>query len=191
LRFVIDIAIAIAVALALGFFTAWFAVEYGRNWGTVVVGPWAAWPEAGSPNADPYAAAIIARSGEVPLGAAEGLAFTANSDSSGTPLDGRCVYRISGATPVARLWTLTAYDAEGRLMRNAAARTGFSSRELLRRPDGSFEIVAAPTVQPGNWLPTSGGGRLDFILRLYDTTLTSGLPTAEIVMPQISRGPCS
>jgi hypothetical protein len=189
-RFVIDMTVAIAVALVLGFSTAWFAVEYGRNWGTISVGPWAAWPEAGSPDADPYAAAIVARSGEVPLGAAEGLAFTADTDSSGVPLSGRCAYTIAGPTPAARLWTLTAYDGDGHLMQNAANRTGFNSRDLVRGGDGSFAIVASASVEPGNWLPVAPGGGIDFILRLYDTPLTSGLPTADIALPQIVRGAC-
>lgn len=191
MRYVIDIAIAVAVAMAVGLASAWFAVEYGRNWGTVAVGPWSAWPEAGSPDANPYAAAIIARSGEVPLGAAEGLAFTATADSSGEPLSGRCRYVVSGPLPAARLWTLTVQDIDGHLMSNAAFRNALHSRELLRQPDGTFQIVLSAQVEPGNWLPVDAGHALELVLRLYDTPLTSTLRPAELVMPDIVRGACA
>ena len=42
---------------------------------------WKASPGAGSPDADPYSIARLARTGEVPLGAGEGLAFTADGRS--------------------------------------------------------------------------------------------------------------
>ena len=51
-------------------------------------GAWTAWPHAGSPDADPYSIAMLARTGEVPLGAGEGIAFTAEIDSDGAPLSG-------------------------------------------------------------------------------------------------------
>lgn len=190
MRLLIDIALAILVATTLGFSTAWLAVEHGRLFGSVTVGPWTAWPEAGSADADPYSVALLARSGEVPLGAGEGLAFTALTDSQGDPLSGDCVYSINGQTPAARLWTLTAYDAEGRLMVNPARRPGFHSREIVRRPDGSFAIIASPDVAPGNWLPIARREKLQFVLRLYDTPLTTTTEFINIDMPRIDKVRC-
>ena len=92
---------------------------------------------------------MLARTGEVPLGAGEGISFTAEVDSTGAPLSGACTYRIVGQTPAARLWTLTAYDGAGRLMANAARRPGFHSREIVRNADGSFEITISPEVAAG------------------------------------------
>ncbi len=149
MRLLIDIAIAVAIAAVIGFATAWFAVDRGFLFGGISVGPWEAWPRAGSPDADPYSIARLARTGEVPLGAGEGLTFTATADQDGAPLAGGCTYRLDGQTPAARLWTLTAYDGSGRLMANAARRTGFHSREILRRIDGSFAIAVSSEVQPG------------------------------------------
>jgi len=90
--------------------------ERYRLFGAVSVGPWTAWPLEGSTDADPYSLAMLARTGEVPLGAGEGLSFTAQEDGAGELLSGKCTYEIKGETPAARLWTLTAYDATGRLM---------------------------------------------------------------------------
>lgn len=190
MRLLIDIALGILVATIIGFSTAWIAVEHGRLFGSVTVGPWTAWPEAGSADADPYSVALLARSGEVPLGAGEGLAFTAATDNDGEALSGNCVYAIEGQTPAARLWTLTAYDAEGRLMVSPARRPGFHSREIIRRPDGSFQITVSPDVEPGNWLPTAHSGDLQLVLRLYDTPLTTATEFTNIDMPRIARVRC-
>jgi hypothetical protein len=190
LRLLIDIAIAVIIAAVLGLATAWYAIDRGPLFGAMAVGPWEAWPGSGSPNADPYAVAKLARTGEVPLGAGEGLAFSARNDSTGEPLSGRCTYRIDGQTPAARLWTLTAYDDNGRLMANAARRTGFQSREVLRRPDGSFLVAASPDVQPGNWLPIATDGPFSLVFRLYDTPLTTGGEVSDRMMPDIVRESC-
>jgi len=190
LRLLIDIAIAILVATSIGFSTAWFAVERGRLFGAVVVGAWTTWPDAGGPDADPYSVALLARSGEVPLGAGEGLAFKAVADSEGDLLSGNCVYSVAGQTPSARLWTLTAYDRDGHLMVNAARRSGFHSREILRRPDGRFEIVVSQNVGPGNWLPIAQVENFQLILRLYDTPLTTASEIVDVDMPHIERVRC-
>ncbi len=111
--------------------------------------------------------------------------------SDGEALDGRCTYEVVGQTPSARLWTLTAYDSSGRLMVNAAYRTGFHSREIVRREDGSFLITVSPKVAPGNWLPVAPVDRLKLVLRLYDTPVTSGGHFADLTMPHIRKVSCS
>lgn len=191
MRLLIDLVVAIVVATVVGFSTAWLAVEHGPLFGAVTVGQWTAWPRAGSANADPYSLAVLARTGEVPLGAGEGLSFTAEDDADGEPLDGHCTYEVVGQAPSARLWTLTAYDADGRLMVNAAYRTGFHSREIVRREDGSFVITVSPKVASGNWLPIAAVDRFRLVLRLYDTPVTSGGRFADLVMPEIRKGPCA
>jgi hypothetical protein len=190
LRFLFDLAIAIIIATTIGLATAWYAVDRGLVFGTVTVGSWKAWPMEGSANADPYSLAMLARSGEVPLGGGEGIAFTAETDRDGRLLDGRCTYAVDGQTPPARLWTLTAYDAAGRLMPNPAKRTGFLSREILRRPDGSFLITVTGEVTPGNWLPIAPVERFRLVFRLYDTPLTTGSQLAGVTMPAIIASRC-
>ena len=190
MRFLIDIAIAIAIAVVVGIASAWYAIDRGMPFGAVVLGDWTTWPGVGSATADPYSLATLARTGEVPLGAGEGIAFSADADHDGEPLVGTCSYRLVGQTPPGRLWTLTAYDGEGRLMVNPARRQGFHSREIVRKPDGSFEIIASTEVAAGNWLPLGRTDRFRLVFRLYDTPLTTG-SMAEATMPQILRDSCS
>jgi hypothetical protein len=190
-RYLADLAIALVVAVAVGVSSAWYAVDRGRLFGAVSAGSWTAWPLEGSPDADPYSLAMLARTGEVPLGAGEGLSFTAEADGDGQRLSGSCTYAVVGETPAARLWTLTATDASGRLMVNVAHRPGFHSREIVREADGSFRIVVSSHVEPGNWLPIGAVGGFKLVLRLYDTPLTTGSQIADLVMPAIERVSCT
>ncbi len=64
------------------------------------------------------------------------------------------------------------------------------SREILREPDGSFTIAVSPLAQPGNWVPVDPETGLIFVLRLYDTPLTTGLAAAGRTMPVITEGAC-
>lgn len=185
-----DLAIVIAVALVLGLGSAAIESTRGFPFGALAIGEWTAWPAIGRADADPYSLARLAFLKEMPLGAGEGLAFTATADADGAALSGACSYEIRGETPPARLWTLAAYDARGELMATPTGRTGFNSREILRRPDGRFDIAVAATAQPGNWLPVAGGGRFWLVLRLYDTPLTAEAPDAQRVMPHIARIAC-
>jgi hypothetical protein len=191
MRFLIDLALAIVVAVAVGVSSAWFAIERGRIFGAVSVGAWTAWPQEGSVDADPYSLAMLARTGELPLGASEGLSFTASKDSNGDALSGRCSYRVVGQTPPARLWTLTAYDSTEHLMVNVARRPGFHSREIIREPDGKFLITVGQGVAAGNWLPVAPVDRFLLVWRLYDTPLATGSQIGELVMPEIRRVTCT
>jgi hypothetical protein len=190
LRLLADIAIIVALAAFFGFATAWYGVENGGSFGEVRAGAWVARPESGGPEADPYTLAFLARTGEVPLGTGEGMTFTADSDDTGVPLDGRCVYRLSGQMPSARMWTLTPYNAAGSLMANAARRAGFHSREVVRAPDGTLDITVSSEVAPGNWLPIGPVDRFFLVFRLYDTPATAASRNAEITMPRITKGAC-
>lgn len=177
---------------ALGLATTWASVWRGVAFGAVSVGPWIAYPRAGARERDPYAAAALARSGEIPLDLAEGLAFHARIDSDGAPLIGGCVYRLKGPAPPARFWTLAAVDAQGFLIDNPAGRHGFTSTEILRAEDGGFEIVIAPRARAGVWLPGPAQGEFMLVMRLYDTPVAAtagGLTAANV--PSIRREACA
>lgn len=164
---------ALALGAGLGLSSAWLALREGVAFGAVRAGPWVAHPHAGGLDRDPYTAAALARSGETPFDVAEGVTFIARNDSSGAPLDGACDYRVVGATPQARFWTLTVSDPSGRLVANAARRHGFTSTEMVRAESGAVVTVLSPRVRAGMWLPTTGLGPLKLALRLYDTSASA------------------
>ena len=180
------------LAAAIGLGATWFTVTRGIAFGALNIGAWTAWPKSGSVDIDPYARAAIARSGELPIGAGDGVAFYARTDDAGKPLDGRCAFVISGTTPAARYWTVTLYDAQGRLVANTIDRHGFTSAEILRETDGRFIINVGPRARPGNWLPSGGIEQFVLIWRLYDTPIgVTSLTTKEGPMPAVVRKDCS
>ena len=191
MRLLLGTAFALIVAAVVGLGATWIALTRGTAYGGVNIGAWTAWPKNGTPGIDPYARAMMARTGELPVGSGDGVAFYANADDSAQPLDGRCDVLLSGITPQARFWTVTLYDPDGRLVANSVQRQGFTSQEIIRKADGSFEIMVGPRARPGNWLPTGGVERYLLVLRLYDTPV--GMATRsgrEAPMPTISRGAC-
>src|SRR5215471_18173481 len=155
MQFVLGLFITLAIAATIGLGTTWMAVTQGAAYGGITIGAWTAWPKVGTADIDPYARAMIARSGELPIGSGDGVAFYARGDQTGRPLDGRCEVAVAGMTPQARYWTITLYDLTGRLVANSIARYGFTSQEIVRRADGIFEVTASPRARPGNWLPTA------------------------------------
>jgi hypothetical protein len=190
-RLLLGSLLAFVIAALVGLGTTWLAVSGGNAFGSLALGPWQAWPKTGTSDIDPYARAVIARSGELPTGSGDGVAFYARVDDSGRPLDGRCDVVVSGITPQARFWTVTLYDLEGRLVANSVNRHGFTSQEIVRAADGSFQLVAAARARDGNWLPTSGIERYVLVLRLYDSPVgvtTRGARDAP--MPAVSVRAC-
>ena len=182
---------ALAIAAVIGLGSTWAALSRGVAFGSISIGAWTAWPKTGTRDIDPYARATIARTGELPVGSGDGVAFLARSDDSGRPLDGRCDVIVSGSTPQARYWTITLYDPQGRLVANSLDRQGFTSQEIVRRSDGSFEVVIAPRARPGNWLPTGGIERYLLLLRLYDSPIGVATRAArEAPMPAIAAKSC-
>jgi hypothetical protein len=180
------------LAAAIGLGATWLALTRGVAFGALTIGAWTAWPKSGSVDIDPYARATIARTGELPVGAGDGVAFYAHTDDAGKPLDGRCTFVLGGMTPAARFWTLTLYDPQGRLVANTIDRHGFTSAEILREQDGRFVISIGPRARPGNWLPSGGIERFVLVWRLYDTPIgVASLTTKEGPMPALARKSCS
>ena len=186
--FVVLFAFLVAAVTGLGL--TWFASARGNGFGAVQIGAWTAWPKSGTADADPYARAAFARSGELPLELADGVAFVASADDDGRTLDGRCDIRIRGKLPPARLWTITVYDARGRLIDNAAERYGYTSAEVVWSADGTVEIVLAPRARSGNWLPTEGRERVTAVLRLYEAPVGLGIRAGETEMPMVKVENC-
>jgi hypothetical protein len=180
-----------AIAAAIGLGATWMTLTRGVAFGALTIAGWTAWPKSGSVDIDPYALAAIARSGELPVGSGDGVAFWARADDTGQPFDGRCDYVVSGMTPQARYWTVTLYDPDGRLVANAIKRQDFTSQEIVRQSDGRFAIAISPRARPGNWLPTGGIDRFVLVWRLYDTPIgVATRTTKEGPMPAIVRKGC-
>jgi hypothetical protein len=190
-RLILTTLLALCIAAVVGVGATWMATTRGTELGTLTIGGWTARPRTGTSDVDPYSRATITRNGELPIGTGDGIAFTARADDRKRPLDGRCDVVVSGVTPAARFWTLTLYDSKGHLVANSLQRYGFTSQEIVRAADGSFEIRIASRSRAGNWLPTGGIERYSLMLRLYDTPVGVATRTQrDAPMPQIATVGC-
>jgi hypothetical protein len=190
LRFLINLVLMLVVALVIGFGLSWYALSDGRLFGAAQIGPWTAWPRAGSPAPDPYTRAYLVRSGALQLGLSEGMTFIATADSDGQRLDRACRYRIDGVTPTATFWTLVPTAADGSLIARPDGPPGFESARIARANDGSVQLYVGKTIAPLNWLELSGDGPFQLVLTLYDTTLFTSAGSGEGTLPSITREAC-
>ena len=160
--------------------------------GSVEQGPWQLLIDAGTPAINPYLRAYFARTGQVPLAAAQGLTAVARRDSAGRRLDRNCTYRVTGPVPPALFWTLEAADAGGMPFETPTHRQSFTSEDVLRDSTGRFTIQVASRVQSGNWLPVTGAGPFLLLLRLYETPLSgAGLPISrDMAFPTVETLSC-
>ncbi|WP_395665796.1 DUF1214 domain-containing protein [Methylocella sp.] len=184
--------LVVVAGLCLGLLTTVVAVRTGFGFGALEAGPWTAYPRRDGIRVDPYARAARAHSGEIPPGATEGLSFLAFADSDGRALETRCDYRVSGPTPVARWWTLSALTPDGRPFANAAERYGFVSSEMLRDGAGRFAITLSRRARPGDWLPLGETRHFALMLRLYESEFSAAHAAYDAAsMPRIERTACA
>lgn len=192
LRDLVTILYAMALALGIGSFSAERVTDEFDGFGALTLGQWTAYPDAGTENADPYARARAARTGQLTLGTAEGLRFVAQTDNDGAPIVGQCDYAIEGRVPSSRLWTLRIVDSEGMALDTPApfaART--HSRAVLRAADRSFTIAVSKAASAGNWMYLDHDGPVQFVLTLYDTTVAGAAALTETGMPAVRRVGCA
>jgi len=178
------------LALGLGIGSAYAVLKGAPPFGARSFGPWHVWPKLGSAEADPYMRAIVARRGDIPLATGEGLALTALVDNSGRQLDSACSYRVGSSAPAARWWTLTVYDADGKLAPSELGRNGFTSPEILRDAQNGFTISLSRALSAGNWLQLPPSGPFSVVLRLYDIPGAAGLSMNAEDLPTIERLEC-
>ncbi len=181
----------LAISLGGGIASVWYVLNANIGFGAIRIGAWTAYPDAGTSDADPYSVARRARDAELPLGQAEGLPFYANKDSQGRDLSGRCNYQLVGKVPQARFWTLYPATPSLEALPTTTFRNGaLHSRQLLRRPDGSFVISVGPDPAPGNWISVTKPVPLNLVLTLYDTQVASTISSAAREFPGIERLGC-
>jgi hypothetical protein len=191
LRTVLVVTLSLAVAIGGGAASVWYALRLPDGLGAVAIGPWTTYPDLGTPQADPYSKARIAREGVLSLGLAEGLTFVAQRDSAGEALQRNCTYAVGGAFPPARLWTLYAAETSGAILPNGHRRPpALHSMAALRQADNSVSVAVGRHPAPGNWLPVSGDGPMSLVLTLYDSPAANSAGVADVALPQIARAEC-
>lgn len=183
--------ICVALGLIGGAAYAVQLVRGGLNDGLVSSGPWETGKSFGTVDASTLTRAKVALSGLLALPAQEAMYFTATRDSNGRALDGRCTYDVRGGTLDGRWWSVTLYEGEGWLVKNAAKRWSIPASAVTTDAQGRWSFTVSPDTQSGSWLPTGSVEAFDLTLRLYH-------PSADIIkspetaqMPAIDRKGCA
>ncbi|PLP59699.1 DUF1214 domain-containing protein [Mesorhizobium loti] len=184
--------LALTIAIGLGGGSVWYTLDAQSGGGAIRIGPWTAFPDIGTLDADPYSQARVARQGALTLGRAEGLSFVADADSSGEGLRRECSYTIEGGFPTARFWTLHVADlALESIASGRPHQAALHSYEILRQSDNSAVITVAPNAAAGNWLPVNGSGPLRFMLNFYDTPIAASTGLSDVKLPAIVKSGCN
>lgn len=192
LKTVLLVALTLGLAIAGGAGSVLYALNHSGSFGAITVGPWVAFPNVGTPEADPYTQARYARDGGLALGRAEGVEFRAWKDTDGAPLSIRCRYAVEGETPPARFWTLAATDENRVSLQGIGPRSAATSSLAILREAGTTGFVVEVGSEPasGNWLPVSGVGSMQLVLTLYDTPLANRTDVSDSVLPAVRRIAC-
>lgn len=184
-------AVFLVIAIGGGTASVWYALDRQDGFEAVKIGGWNAFPEIGTPEADPYSQARTARQGILTLGQAEGVSFIAQYDSAGERLRRGCSYSLEGHVPPARFWTLYAADENLSALNSHMRRpSALHSYEILRQPENGVLIAIGPQPAPGNWLIVGGSGAMLLVLTLYDTSIASSAGAADVDLPRLTKVTC-
>lgn len=184
-------AITIALALVAGTAFAVQQVRGGLNDGRVSNGPWETGKSFGSVDASTLTRAKVALSGLLALPAKEAMYFTATRDSDGRALDGRCTYDVRGGKLDGRWWSVTLYEGEGWLVKNAANRWSVPASAVTADAQGRWAFTVSPDAQAGSWLPTGSVKAFDLTLRLYHPSPDVISHPEKAKLPVIDRKGCA
>ena len=185
--------ITFLIAAAVGLGATWLTLTRGVAFGSLTIGAWTAWPKSGSVDIDPYARANIARTGELPTGMGDGVAFYAQSD------DAEIQFRRPLHLHDQR------HDAGGALLdrsrstiRKASSSPTPSTGTVSPATRSCATATAALPSRSRRWRGRATGCRpaastnSSWCLRLYDTPIgVSTGTTKEGPMPAVVRKGCS
>lgn len=187
-------AFLISVFLGLGS-VYWFLEKADfSGQGGIIVGPWVTNEQIGNVDAAPYMRAVIARRGLLALNKRETVYFTAETDSSGTPLLSNCAYVVTGVPLPTRWWSITLYGADHYLIDNPQGIFSQAKNTVERSAQEGYVIHVAGEPEGPNGIPTgySGGegARFSLTLRLYNPDEDAADDLSALVLPSIEKGIC-
>ena len=138
----------------------------------------------GSPAANPWMRARIARHGLLALTKEEAVYFTKAVDDEGKPLTEACTYRVSGGPMPALWWSVTLYDGTSYLPHNTDKALSYDqTKAAAEGDDGTWAFTVAPEAPAeGGWVSSRAAGDFDLTLRLYKPSAAL-LANPETVLP--------
>ena len=178
------------VGTLVGLITAQHAVSGLYGVVAETKGAWTAWPRAADARIDPYTRAHHLSFGLVPSNRFDTIEYEARVDDAGRPLDENCTYLVSGFSPQARWWSISALAAEDQEQTESEPRRGLVSAQLVYEADRSFRISVSRELQPGNWLRPPDSGDVVLLMRLYTPATAVLRRPLEADLPSVKRQVC-
>jgi hypothetical protein len=190
----ITVVLTVMLAIIAGLWSSQYMISRGSPLSVATFGPWQQWTDIGRESADPYTKAHMITTGKLRISSDSAGVFEARTDSEGARLHSSCNYVLDGSNMGSLWWSLAVFDARGYLIANDADRYEFTADTIAPNPDGSFVVTLGRDARPGNWLPTSGAGRLILVFTVLDPA--TGLSSEERAernkrLPVIKREGCS
>ena len=159
---------------------------------SVVIDGWYSNWSIGTPVLDPYTKAWVARYGLFALRRDEAVYFNTRQDVDGRSFKEDCTYAISIEDQPGEWWSLTVYNAEGFLPRNADDHLSFDAMKAEELQTREVVLSASkPTGEKIGWISTSGAGNFDLTFRVYlPTPEAIKAPAAHFQLPEVTRVSC-
>ncbi len=188
--------LATVLGIAAGASLAVYRVRGGLSAGQITNGPWATAKTYGTKDADALTRARVALGGLLALPAKEAMYFTARTDSAGRHLDGKCTYYLNSQQVPARWWSVTAYDASGRLISSPTGR--YSVGGILAFPGAqTASVIVGPKpttlskpIPLRMFVDTGGAKTFELTLRVYHPAPSILTGPEGAYLPSITRLSC-
>jgi hypothetical protein len=134
---------------------------------------WTILPSPGDPDRSIYTRAAVASAGTFASKKPEQAYYQTEIDIEDQPLNGNCLYRLSGEDIESRWWSITAYANDGFLIENTEKLYSYNSETINYNANGGFEIYFLgdndfiSDVSNENWLRVNQDENFNVSLRIY------------------------
>jgi len=134
---------------------------------------WTILPSPGDPDRSIYTRAAVAAAGTFASKKPEQAYYQTEIDIEDQPLNGNCLYRLSGEDIESRWWSVTAYANDGFLIENTEKLYSYNSETINYNANGGFEIYFLgdndfiSDVSNENWLRVNQDENFNVSLRIY------------------------
>ncbi len=134
---------------------------------------WTILPSPGDPDRSIYTRAAVAAAGTFASKKPEQAYYQTEIDIEDQPLNGNCLYKLSGDDINSyRWWSITAYAEDGYLIENTEKLYSYNSDTITYKPDGieiyflgKNEFIS--DVANKNWLRVNQDENFNISLRIY------------------------
>ena len=134
---------------------------------------WTILPSPGDPDRSIYTRAAVAAAGTFARKKPEQAYYQTEIDIEDQPLNGNCLYKLSGDDIESRWWSITAYANDGFLIENTEKLYSYNSETINYNANGGFEIYFLgdndfiSDVSNENWLRVNQDENFNVSLRIY------------------------